>query len=204
MVGTNKVFIPVQSWIKKLMPASIYEKIRAALIYAPNDPHNLHQVLPPNVNPTSVERIKGFRYPSPGSRGRDASIPTREAHESIYDTSYYIKDPRNLPKNDITILNSHKEKLLISQENPRKASHGKRKISLLPYDPSGLKTPKTVTWEALDKVLLANATPNHLPGPEWEKDIENMLANAKRKGLPVPVGRRTKVEYGPNYNTLKW
>jgi hypothetical protein len=27
-------------------------------------------------------------------------------------------------------------------------SHGKRKITLLPYDPTGLRTTKTATWQA--------------------------------------------------------
>jgi hypothetical protein len=42
-----------------------------------------------------VERIKGFRFPAPGSR-TGARIPTRESADQIYDTGYYYRDPRNL------------------------------------------------------------------------------------------------------------
>ena len=72
-------------------------QIRAAIIFRPEDPHNLSQVLPPRANPTSVERIKGFRFPSPGSR-TGARIPTRDSDE-LYDTGYFKRDPRNLLRN---------------------------------------------------------------------------------------------------------
>ena len=44
--------------------------------------------------------------------------------------------------------------LLVTKQELRVPSHGKRVIANLPYDPSGLRTTKTATWEALDKVTL--------------------------------------------------
>jgi hypothetical protein len=68
-------------------------------LFRPEDPNQLIQVLPQREVYSSVERIKGFRYPAPGSR-MDAKIPVRESEDAIYDTNYYSRDPRNLP-NDV-------------------------------------------------------------------------------------------------------
>lgn len=79
-----------------------YPQLRRAFLFRPEDPNNLHQVLPPKVVNTTVERIKGNRWPSPGSR-LGASVPTRESEDEIYNTNYYPKDPRNM-KTDVSSL----------------------------------------------------------------------------------------------------
>jgi hypothetical protein len=73
-------------------------QIRHAFLFRPEDPNGLHQVLPPTYAPSSVERIKGNRYPSPGSR-LGASVPTRDNEDEIYNTSQLLRDARNLPRN---------------------------------------------------------------------------------------------------------
>ena len=88
--------------------------------------------------------------------------------------------------------------------DPHLPSHGKRKITLLPYDPSGLRTTKTTTWEATDKVLLAKAMPNHLPFPEWIAEVDDINAKREAKGLPPALGRRMKYNYSKNYNEVRW
>ena len=45
-----------------------------------------------------VERIKGFRYPAPGSQPQPR-IPTVASEDRIYDVQFYSRDSRNLPKN---------------------------------------------------------------------------------------------------------
>eukprot|EP01034_Spumella_vulgaris_P034601 gene34601-42680_t len=52
-----------------------------------------------------------------------------------------------------------------------------------------MRTTKTITWEAVDKVLAKNAEPDHLPEPSWWKDRFEMERIAEAKGLPAPVGR---------------
>ena len=101
------------------------------------------------------------------------------------------------------IINSSTPVLLPS-DTPRLASHGKRKIGLLAYDPTGLRTTKTTTWEAVDKVLIARAKPNHLPQPEWLDELESIEAECERKGIPYAVGRRQKFSYSANYNQVRW
>lgn len=55
----------------------------------------MSQVLPQMETHTTVDRIKGFRYPAPGSR-TGAKIP-RRSEEELYDTNFFKSDPRNLP-----------------------------------------------------------------------------------------------------------
>ena len=75
-------------------------------MYRADDPNNLWQVAPRFNTKTStpVERIKGYRYPAPGSQPQP-SIPVRENADKVYDTKYYDHDPRNLPKHVRTSSN---------------------------------------------------------------------------------------------------
>lgn len=101
-------------------------------------------------------------------------------------------------------INTSNQPLMLSPEEPRLPSHGKRKISLLDYDPTGLRTTKTTTWETTGKEL-EKWKPNHLPEATWMKDIDNILQECERKGIPVAVGKRYRPAVTPkNYNTVRW
>ena len=76
---------------------NLYFQIRSFLLYRPNDPFNLWQQPPQRVTPGNVERIKGYRYPAPGSRP-GAAVPTRFSEDEVYDIKHYARDPRNLIK----------------------------------------------------------------------------------------------------------
>jgi hypothetical protein len=66
------------------------------LFFKPDDPFNLYQVpAQRSVEGVGVERIKGMRYPSPGSQP-SPSVPLRDNSDDIYDINYYAKDPRNI------------------------------------------------------------------------------------------------------------
>ncbi len=170
---------------------------------------------------TPVERIKGFRYPAPGSR-HEARVPIRESEDHVYSTNYYVRDPANINTNvcwvhsiiwlvlvyflcwqNQLIINAEKRALL-SSDNPKLPSHGKRKITPLLYDSSGLRTTKTATWEALDKSLALRATPDHLPNPAWVEEYQAMEDDRVKKGLPLPMGKRYKFQYSNNYNEVRW
>lgn len=92
----------------------------------------------------------------------------------------------------------------MSSDNPRLPSNGKRKVSLLPYDSTGLRTTKTATWEALDKALNERAAPDHLPRPSWEDNYEQLAEEREKKGLPLPMGTRYKHKFSTNYNEVRW
>eukprot|EP00600_Ochromonadales_sp_CCMP1393_P002065 CAMPEP_0174979056 /NCGR_PEP_ID=MMETSP0004_2-20121128/14560_1 /TAXON_ID=420556 /ORGANISM="Ochromonas sp., Strain CCMP1393" /LENGTH=182 /DNA_ID=CAMNT_0016230523 /DNA_START=90 /DNA_END=638 /DNA_ORIENTATION=+ len=181
------------------------KRIRSAVLFRADDPNDLCQVMPPLVVNTSVERIKGNRYPSPGSRTLPtAHIPLLENSDKIYNSNYYSRDPRNLQSRmDGMYINSKKNPALMSTEAPRQVTHGKRAIADLKYDPSGLRTTKTATWEALAPVLDAHA-PDHLPGPEWLGELDSLQAEREAKGLPRAEGRRYKMKMDDNYTEVRW
>ena len=56
--------------------------------------------MPPTLVHTTVARIKGNRYPSPGSRTEgQASVPALESEDLIYNKPYFARDPRLLQRN---------------------------------------------------------------------------------------------------------
>jgi hypothetical protein len=92
---------------------------------------------------------------------------------------------------------------ILPKEN-RTPVYKKRKVTLLAYDPSGLRTGKTTTWAAVDKVLEDNALPNHLPRPAWYKEKETIIEEFAKKGLPAPVGKKFQFVIPENYNRVRW
>lgn len=63
----------------------------------------------------------------------------------------------------------------------------------------------TANWPALQKAVIANAEPDHLPKPEWWNDIDAIAADCERKGIPMTPGRRYKFkEVSKNYNQVRW
>ena len=100
-------------------------------------------------------------------------------------------------------INSGKNPVLISTDSARMDSHGKRKITLLPYDATGLRTTKTTTWAAVAPILEASA-PTHLPQPEWWNEIDEINKERERKGLPPAVGRRYQAKMSANYTEVRW
>eukprot|EP01032_Pedospumella_encystans_P010138 gene10138-11876_t len=188
-------------FFKKFLPESAVERFRRAFLFRPEDPYHMNQVLSANFKSKTVERIKGNRIPSPGSRPAPR-IPIRTSEDDYYQNTYFLKDPRNLKKNVEFSLNST-EPVLISMEPPRSDTHGKRKITLLPFDPTGNRTTKTVTWAGVEPILNARI-PDHLPHPEWEKDEEEIQADREKRGLPPAVGRRYRAQFTANYNQVRW
>lgn len=80
---------------------------------------------------------------------------------------------------------------------------GKRKVTLLPYDPTGLRTTKTTTWEATDKELL-KIVATHAPRPEWSDKLEAINAERVAKNKPPVIGRPVQFEHSGNYNHVRW
>eukprot|EP01039_Chlorochromonas_danica_P009368 gene9368-10343_t len=188
--------------LKKVVPPGLYQQIRNALLFRAEDPNNLHQITPQMKVVTGVERIKGFRHPSPGSQPTPR-IPVRESLDEVYDTSHYTHDHRNLRTNNVIGLHTSQGEVKILPDKPHLPSHGKRKITLLPYDPTGLRTTKTTTWEALDKAL-EKVVPNHLPAPEWLNEFDKICEEREAKGLPAPLGRRMKLTTSADFNEVRW
>jgi hypothetical protein len=181
--------VKVTDFIKKFVPKQVWEKARNAVLYRAEDPNQMMQVMPQKMNTTGVERIQGYRFPAPGSRA-GAHVPEVENEDDIYDIGFSKRNNLLVNRGDSYTINSSKGPVTVDMDKPRPLTHGKRKITLLPYDPSGLRTTKTITWESLDKVLAKNAAPDHLPKPAWWADRFEMVRIAEAKGLPTPMGKR--------------
>lgn len=82
--------------------------------------------------------------------------------------------------------------------------NGKKKQVTFAYDPSGLRTPRSAALPAFEAEI-RKIEPDHLPEPEWMKHLDEMEAEAKRKGIPQVMGRRYKPRYlSPGYNQVYW
>jgi hypothetical protein len=49
-----------------------------------------------HVDGLGVDRIKGYRYPAPGSQVKPR-VPVRESEDELYDVTHFAKDSRNVP-----------------------------------------------------------------------------------------------------------
>eukprot|EP01033_Poteriospumella_lacustris_P002770 gene2770-2013_t len=190
--------------LRKYLSPAVVEKVRKATLFRPEDPNKLLQILPWNWQHHEVARIKGFRNPSPGSQAAP-SVPTRESEDDIYNTNFYPRDPRNLKTGDVTLLNTTKQAQLVESDKPQLPAAYKRKINLLPFDPSGLRTTKTTTWAAVQPILEKRAVATHFPEPVWMKEAETMQSERSSKGLPPAVGKPYKFkQVSENYTTVRW
>lgn len=100
------------------------------------------------------------------------------------------------------MLNSNNP-LTISSDSHRIEKPGKRKIALLPYDETGLRTTKTTSWAAVTKAV-EDRIPDHLPAPEWANDVDSINKECERKGIPYLLGRRLPMNVSSNYNEVRW
>lgn len=106
---------------------------------------------------------------------------------------------------DFVLLNTNKQSQLIEGDKPNLPSAYKRKINLLPYDPSGLRTTKTTTWEAIQPILQKRAVTNHCPEPAWAKEADSIISDREKKGLPPAVGKPYKFKrVSDNYTAVRW
>ena len=79
------------------MPKSVFERAKAMLVFRPEDPTNLWQMPPRFETGSTVERIKGYRYPAPGSQ--HASVPVRDSEDTVYDIKNFTRHPSHMPLN---------------------------------------------------------------------------------------------------------
>ena len=85
-------------FLQRVLPKNVYSKMKEMLVYRPNDPINLLQQTPQFKTNATVERIKGYRFPAPGST-HIASSPMRDDEDSVYDTMHYPRSPENITPN---------------------------------------------------------------------------------------------------------
>jgi hypothetical protein len=179
--------------------------VRSILVYRPDDLNDLLQQWPQKHYDAGIEHIEGYRFPAPGSRP-EPNISTK-SDDQFFEGGKYAHDPRNLRKEDFTYINGKANQHLIDEGSLPRAGSANRKphAAISSYDPAGLRATITATWTELDKALAKNATPDHLPVYECEKDQEFIVSECIRKGIPIQEGRRLKTTaVSGEYNRVKW
>ena len=174
-------------------------------MFSPEDPNNLMQQWPQKDYDGGVERIQGYRFPAPGSRP-EAHIPMMP-DDQLFDNKKYSHDSRNFKSQNKTFINSKKNPTLIDESLVPRVGSTDRKPhpAISRYDPTGLRATISATWDEMDKALEKNARPDHLVHYEWEADYDKIVADCQRKGIPIRLGRRLKLEeVTSNYNKIKW
>jgi hypothetical protein len=56
----------------------------------------------------------------------------------------------------------------------------------------------------LEKVAIQRAAPDHLPTPEWYKNIDEFQAECEKKGRPFTFGRPSPLKGTKNYTEVRW
>ena len=164
--------------------------------FRPEDTHGLHQVPPANMKSEAVSRIKGYRYPAPGSQVT-AQIPTLENEDTKYDIKYFSRNTRRAGHLDSEgKSNRFNEKFLgkgevaLIDDDAPIGSPGNHYTAdtVAEYDPSKLRSAMTATHEETYKAIQSHM-PTHLVKYDWEEDYEGLVASYESKGLPPTPGR---------------
>lgn len=201
----------MSNFFKQVLPRGVYQRIKELIVFRPEDNTNLIQALPRFQQNTTVPRIKGYRYPAPGSQDvAEVAVPLRVNADQVYDSKLFPRDPRNLELNTEIRINATKPVTLEPKGQYGDRTYGQegkfKNPAVTKYDPSGLRATMNATWGAMDAALAVNAVADHLPRPEWFKHQAAIEAECERKGIPYVEGRRydAMFEKTRNYNQVRW
>jgi hypothetical protein len=190
-------------------------KIAKRLSFAPHDPNKLWQILPQKgVYNEGIERIKGFRYPSPGSAQMITRVPVRETEDETYNIQHYTRDMRNWPINSETGYNASSGPVTVDLNVARSKDGGSRpdgNPAVLRYDETGLRSARSASWDSFDQVIGAHADRlnkvgySHVPLPVHHNSLETDNETRATTGVPPLMGRRWKLsETTDNFNKVRW
>mmetsp|Transcript_16230 Transcript_16230/g.14668 ORF Transcript_16230/g.14668 Transcript_16230/m.14668 type:complete len:195 (+) Transcript_16230:31-615(+) len=190
--------------IEKYVPKKYVDQFYNFILFRPDDGNHLWQQPPQfKVDNGGVERIKGYRYPAPGSQ-EEPRIPVRYSSDDSFDISLFKKNATSLNKKSTILLGGQSKVAIDFPRSRYDAPNAGNKKRTYDYDPTGLRTQKSVTYDAYRKAVEKYA-PNHLPLPAWANQEKEIIAECERKGLPIALGKRFKYDYvPPSYNTLGW
>lgn len=182
------------------------------LQFRPKHPHRMEPGQAANWVPEgdqAVARIKGYRYPAPGSRG-PARVPRVENEDEVFDTKYYSRDTRRakrdrvvilarkyIPAGELKALEAAKEpvELAEGEEAPQPMSEGSKgqfgklnfEIAVSRYSEDGLRSAMSATHEALEAAIKKEDA-DQLVHYSWEPQADAVLADLQAKGLPPTPG----------------
>jgi len=198
-------------FLKKVLPPSIFNALREAVVFRPEHYTNLVQVLPQMVTGLEdvVPHIKGHRYPAPGSV-HAVSVPVRMDTDAVYNVLAYPRNSNNMAKNEQTLINATTPALHSPNGTYGDRTYGSTGVYAKPavtqYDPSGLRSAMNATWGEMDKALDEQGRPDHLHKAEWEGHMDEIHAECERKGIPYVEGRKYSAKYvkSRNYTQVRW
>mmetsp|Transcript_21519 Transcript_21519/g.31261 ORF Transcript_21519/g.31261 Transcript_21519/m.31261 type:complete len:181 (+) Transcript_21519:82-624(+) len=163
---------------KKLLPKPVYEAL--CLLKFHPDRELKYTARDNKVNP---------------AYGSNPTYGPTSKRDNPFSVLKYTSDPRNFKPENFTIANTRYGMLKLQEGQNRANSKGQDIPAVFSYDPTGLSTPATATWEALDKEL-AKVKPTHFPkdGPT-ELEMAEYRLECIAKGRPVtePPHRWKKV-----------
>eukprot|EP00924_Labyrinthula_sp_SR-Ha-C_P013840 snap_masked-scaffold_5-processed-gene-15.40-mRNA-1 protein AED:0.01 eAED:0.01 QI:104/1/1/1/0.5/0.33/3/185/182 len=139
---------------------------------------------------------KGYRYPSPGSRG-PVNVPAYELDEDPYNTQYYTRDAKRNQPAKIEYGADLEKKIIGGGNYIEGAAAGDNNPAVKKYDETLTRSAMSTTREATE-LLLQKEVPTHLPVSWWEvaPGRETLEEEAARKGLPPLAGREPKFVHG--------
>ena len=185
-----------------------------SLQFRPKHPHRMEPGQAANwvpEGPQKVERIKGYRYPAPGSR-EAARVPRVENTDEVFDTKYYSRDTRRARRDRAVILarkylaptelkaieaaKAPPPELKEGKEAPQPMSIGSSgnfgklnfEIAVSRYSPDGLRSAMSATHEALAESIKKQDA-DQLVHYAWEGEADAIVADCKAKGLPPIPGK---------------
>ncbi len=190
--------------------------------FAPHDKNKLWQILPQMMpgKTSGVDRIKGFRYPSPGSQENKETegttrsrVPVRDNSDELYDVQYYTKNPLNFKSEEVTGYNTSSKEMLAIDTNVAVCKDDGSKPdgnpAVLAYDPTGLRSARSASWSEFDNVIEARRKlhAEHQPTYAWGgvEELEEINKAQEEKGLPPVSGKKWIGTFSDdNYNQVRW
>ncbi|TFJ80786.1 hypothetical protein NSK_007963 [Nannochloropsis salina CCMP1776] len=202
-----KWFSGTSGWIHELLaklPKDMQTKIRSWALFRPDDINDLYPFPRNRISYPGVERIKGYRYPAPGSRPK-VNVPQSESDDKLYDIKYFDHDTRRRPAEVFSWSPDFKRVALPDSPEPAKlmGSPGNKNPAVLAYDPTGLRSAMSATNQELEKAL-DRAMPNHNVRYAWQAEEEQIVKDCEAKGLPVPPGKRAKFAVPAMATQRRW
>ena len=200
-----------------------------SLQFRPKHPHRMEPGQAANwvpEGPQKVERIKGYRYPAPGSR-EAARVPRVENTDEVFDTKYYSRDTRRARRDRAVILarkylaptelkaieaaKAPPPELKEGEEAPQPMSIGSSgnfgklnfEIAVSRYSPDGLRSAMSATHPALEAAIKEQDA-DQLITYAWEPDADEILADLKAKGLPPTPGAAYKWTLPASARQAQW
>lgn len=213
-LGTNSTYKSfyekTRSPLRSLVPESIQDKLRQWFLFRPDDTHDLHQAPPAHFTVPGVDRIKGYRYPAPGTRTA-AQVPSVESEDLEYDIKYFSRNTRRSGHLDERGRSTRiddkyvdgKEIALPDDEDIGSPGTHYTAPVVKEYDPTGLRSAMTATHAETSKAIQTHM-PTHNVSFAWEAKAEELVASYESKGLPPVVGMDNDADIIQEAKTAVW